>query len=44
MVFQDAASKVREIVEENGMLSKRLEKSLRRENQLEADIMERQRR
>ena len=44
MRLQDAASKVREVVEENAMLSKRLDKAIRRESQLEADILERQKR
>jgi hypothetical protein len=35
---------VREVVESNAMLSKRFDKSVRRENQLEADILERQKR
>jgi hypothetical protein len=44
MNLQDAASKVREVIEENAMLSKRLDKAIRRESQLEADILERQKR
>ena len=41
---QDAAAKVREVIEENGMLSKRLDKAVRRSSQLEAETLERQRR